>query len=156
MRDPRIFHLIQRAHSALFRSADRALKEQAGLSSAQQAILFLLNLRDGAPITAIADQLKMGKSSLTGLIDRMSESGLVERRPSLRDGRSLEVFILPEGKRAVEATLAGTRKINAELLAPFSAEEREVIARFLTHVSDNAETIVSSHINATISTGTFS
>lgn len=154
MREPRVFHLIQQAHGALFRAADRALKEQAGLSSAQQAVLFVLNLRDGAPITAIADQLKMGKSSLTGLVDRMSQSGLVERRPSARDGRSLEVFILPAGQRAIAATLAGTKKINADLLAPFTAEEHAVIARFLTHVSENAETIVSSHTNTTISKGT--
>jgi DNA-binding MarR family transcriptional regulator len=156
MREPRVFHLLQLAHSALFRASDRALKEQAGLSSAQQAVLFVLSLRDGAPITAIADQLKMGKSSLTGLVDRMSDSRLVERRPSARDGRSLEVFILPEGQRLISATLAGTKKINADLLAPFSAEEREVIARFLTHVSDNAEAIVSSHTETTISTGTIS
>jgi DNA-binding MarR family transcriptional regulator len=154
MREPRVFHLIQLAHSALFRAADRALKALAGLSSAQQAVLFVLTLRGSAPITAIAEQLKMGKSSLTGLIDRMSENGLVERRPSPSDGRSLEVFILPDGKRAVEATLAGTRKINAELLAPFSEDERAVIERFLQHVSENAETIVSRHSRPTLRTGT--
>lgn len=154
MHEPRIFHLLQLAHSALFRASDKALKEHVGLSAAQQAVLFVLNLRDGAPITAIADHLKMGKSSLTGLVDRMSGSGLVERRPSVRDGRSLEVFILPEGQRVIAATLAGTKKINASLLEPFSAEERAIIARFLTHVSENAETIVANHTTTTFSTGT--
>lgn len=101
--------------------------------------------RDGAPISDIADQLKMGKSSLTGLIDRMTDKGLVHRRQSVEDARSFEVFIERSGRRAVEATLPTTKKINAALLEPFSSEERAVIERFLRHVSDNAETIVATN-----------
>ena len=86
----------------------------------------------------------MGKSSLTGLIDRMTDKGLVSRRQSAADGRSFEVFIEDEGRRTVEATLSGTRRINAALLEPFSIKERAVIERFLKHVADNADAIVAS------------
>ena len=142
MRQPRVFHLLQLAHSALFRAADRALQTNVGLTASQQAVLFVLMQRDGAPITAIADQLRMGKSSLTGLIDRMSAKGLVTRRQSPSDARSFEVFIEDAGRHLVHATLASTKKINASLLKPFSSDECAVIERFLKHVSENAEEIV--------------
>ncbi|MEL7486692.1 MAG: MarR family winged helix-turn-helix transcriptional regulator [Pseudomonadota bacterium] len=142
MRQPRVFHLLQRAHSALFRASDRALRDRAGLTATQQAILFSLASDDGVAITAIASDLRMGNSSLTGLIDRMSVQGLVERRRSDDDGRSHLVFIKPAGREVVSATLAETRRINAGLLKPFSDAERATIERFLTHVSENAEAIV--------------
>ncbi len=142
MRQPRVFHLIQLAYSALFRAADRALQANVGITASQQAVLFVLMQQDGAPITAIAEQLRMGKSSLTGLIDRMSAKGLVTRRQSPADARSYEVFIEDAGRQLVHATLASTKKINASLLKPFSNEECAVIERFLKHVSENAEEIV--------------
>lgn len=148
MKQPRIFHLIQQAHSALFRAADYALKKSMGLTASQHAVLFFLMKHDGAPISLIADALKMGKSSLTGLIDRMTDKGLVRRRQSAADARSYEVFIENEGRRIVEAALPGARRINAALLEPFSTEERAVIERFLRHVADNADTIVATHAEA--------
>lgn len=144
MNRPHIFHLIQQAHSALFRASDHALKEHIGLTASQQAVLFFLMRRDGAPISTIADELRMGKSSLTGLVDRMENRGLVQRRQSASDGRSVEVYIEDAGRRIAEATLPGVKYINAALLDPFSTEERAVIGRFLNHVANNAETIVAS------------
>ena len=150
MRQPRVFHLIQQAHSALFRAADHALQENVGLTTSQQAVLFVLMRRDGAPITTIADELRMGKSSLTGLIDRMSAKGLVTRRQSPTDARSYEVFIEDAGRELVHDTLASTKKINTSLLQPFSAKECAVIERFLRHVSDNAEEIVRSQSTSSV------
>ena len=145
MSQPRIFYLLQKAHSALFRASDRALKQQVGLTASQQAVLFILSKADGQPISAIAAQLKMGKSSLTGLIDRMELRGLVRRHQSVADGRSIEIFITGSGRELVEATLSGTRRINAALLEPFSTNERATIERFLKHVSDQADPIVQTH-----------
>ena len=143
----RVFHLLQQAHSALFRAADRALKHYAGLTASQQAVLFVLMMRDGAPITLIADQLQMGKSSLTGLVDRMEKKGLVKRSQSEADARSFQVFIEDKGRELAEQTLPVTKQINAGLLAPFSKEERDVIKRFLDHVADNSAEIVTKESN---------
>ena len=142
MKSPRVFHLIQQAHSALFRASDHALKEHVGLTASQQAVLFVLMRKDGAPISAIAEELRMGKSSLTGLVDRMTRTGLVRRQQSAEDGRSVEIFIEDAGRRAAEAALPEVKRINAALLEPFSTQERAVIERFLRHVSNNAEAIV--------------
>ncbi|GAB5482610.1 MAG: MarR family winged helix-turn-helix transcriptional regulator [Parasphingorhabdus sp.] len=142
MRDPKVFYLMQRAHSALFRAADRYLKSKVGLSSSQHAVLLALTKNDGMPISVIASQLNLGKSSLTGLIDRMSSKGLVRREQSEKDARSFSVHIEDEGRMLVEATIKGTKRINRELLSPFSIEERATIGRFLEHLAHNAGDIV--------------
>ncbi|SIN68416.1 DNA-binding transcriptional regulator, MarR family [Parasphingorhabdus marina DSM 22363] len=133
---------MQKAHSSLFRAADRFLGEEVGLSTSQHAVLLILMQHDGAPISAIAGELKMGKSSLTGLIDRMEKKGLVSRRQSADDARSFEIHIRDHGRHLVRSTLPGTKRINRSILEPFSAQEQEVIARFLNHVASNADEIV--------------
>ncbi|WP_108791345.1 MarR family transcriptional regulator [Erythrobacter sp. Alg231-14] len=142
-KSPRIFHLLQQAHSALFRAADRFWRKEEGLSASQQAVLFVLSKEDGLPITLIADQLKMGKSSLTGLVDRMSERALVRREVSAKDGRVQLVYIEPKGKAQVEQSLFRVKRYNERLLDSFSPDEQKVIERFLTHVAHNAEDIIS-------------
>lgn len=140
--EPRIFHLIQQAHGTLFRECDRVLRERYGIGTAQQAILFLLMRHDGAPITALADLLKMGKSSISGLVDRMETAGLVRREKCPTDARSLRVYLEDKGRFCVTDSLPVTQQLNAALLAPFDAAERATVERFLRHIADNSAAIL--------------
>jgi len=142
MGQPRVFHLLQKAHTALFRAADRALKTHIGLTTSQQAVLFSLVKNDGAPISQIADQLHMGYSSLTGLVDRMEAKRLLRRQASATDARSVHVFIEDQGRAIVHSALPFTKSVNAALLEPFTSEEQAIIERFLNHVAENAANLV--------------
>lgn len=138
----RLFHLVQTAHSALFRAADLQSRRLSDLTLTQAAVLFVLSQRDGQPISDIAATLAMGKSSLTGLIDRLCEKGLVRRTASDRDGRSTLIYLEPLGAQAVRTLAPHVAQQNAALLAPFSKAEQEVIERFLTHLSQTAPTVI--------------
>lgn len=139
----KVFHQLQRAHAALFRAADKALRDEFSLTSTQQAVLFLLLEKDGQPITSLAAQLNMGKSSLTGLIDRMSDKELVRRGGEKADGRVSLIYITPKGRDLAQSSLGRTKAANQYLLHPFNDEEQDIIRRFLNHISDEAETALS-------------
>lgn len=142
MADLRVFHLLQKAHSALFRAADKRGRQEMDLSTSQMAVLIIL-LNDGAlPATELAAQLSMANSGVTGLVDRLCARGLVSRRPAEADGRSILVCLEPEGQALALRARAETRAYNATLLAPFSPQEREVIQRFLIHLHQNADAII--------------
>jgi len=141
-REPRIFYLLQQAYSALFRASDRALREQHGIGTAQQAILFALNRSDGTPISELAAQLSMRKSSLSGLVDRMEAAQLVRREQSGQDARSLLVFLEAKGRDCARQSLPSTKRINALILEPFNDSERVVITRFLEHIAKNSDALV--------------
>ncbi|MEL7465359.1 MAG: MarR family transcriptional regulator [Pseudomonadota bacterium] len=145
---PKIFLLLQRAHAALFRAADRRSRAATGLSTSQQGVLFILDKRDGAPISEIAEVMLMSKSSISGLIDRMEAKGFVRRAPSAEDGRVLNVFLEPKGAALIERSLAAVDRYNARVLAPFDEAERKVIERFLLHVAANAEELVAEDVSA--------
>ena len=138
----RVFHLIQLAHSALFRAADRRIRDEAGISSSQHAVLAALAAKDGVPITGIAEALNMGKSSLSGLADRMAAKGLIRREVSAQDGRVLNLYLEPRGRELLERSRFLVKHYNQKLLEPFSQAEQQTIRNFLTHIADNAEQVI--------------
>lgn len=67
------------------------------LSIVQTRLLGLL--RDRQPtIKQLAGFLQLDKSSVTGLVDRAQERGLVRRVPSAVDGRSVQVSVTETGR----------------------------------------------------------
>lgn len=138
----RVFHQIQIAYSALFRAADRRTRTMIGLTTSQFAVLFVLSQSDGQPISEIAKRLSMGKSSLTGLVDRMAERGVVCRRPCPNDRRVTNIYLEPEGRAVLQQGKAETKRFNKALLDPFDESEQQVIHRFLSHLAGNADAII--------------
>ncbi len=138
----RVFHQLQVAHSALFRAADRRTRSALDLTTSQFAVLFVLSQQDAQPISEIAKRLSMGKSSLTGLVDRMVDRGLVHRMPSLRDGRVINIHLQDSGATLLARAKQETGHFNAALLEPFSVSEQQVIQRFLRHLVDHADEII--------------
>ncbi|MEO1369466.1 MAG: MarR family transcriptional regulator [Acidobacteriota bacterium] len=138
----RVFHLLHKAHSALFRAADHTLRQKEGITAAQHGVMLVLSARDGVPISTIAEELRMGKSSLTGLVDRMSKAGLVRRAPCAEDGRVTRIYLEAAGRELLGRTADQVKGYNEALLAPFTADERRTIDRFLRHVADEADAVV--------------
>ncbi|SDR38679.1 DNA-binding transcriptional regulator, MarR family [Rhizobiales bacterium GAS191] len=86
----------------------RCLRE-VGLSIPQFDVLSALS--EGAGITQrdLAQQLFVTKGNVSGLIDRLVEAGLVERRRDAQDRRSHALFLTKEGKRVATAGFAAQK-----------------------------------------------
>jgi MarR family transcriptional regulator, lower aerobic nicotinate degradation pathway regulator len=75
------------------------------VTMAQTRLLGIL--RDRRPtIKELAGFLQVDKSSMTGLVDRAEERGLVERVSSTVDRRSVQVTITPAGRALVDRVTA--------------------------------------------------
>lgn len=140
----RVYHLLNLAHISLFKVTNRILRRDEGVSAIQSAVLFILMSDDGRPVSQIARELKMEKSSLTNLIDRMEKINLVRREKSTADGRVSNVFISDAGKSIASRVAKSTYQANKLLLSPFSQSDQKVIEQFLKHISDNSEKIIKS------------
>lgn len=140
----RVYHLINLAHASLFKATNRVLRQDEGVSAIQSAVLFILLSDDGQPASHIARELKMEKSSLTTLIDRMEKLNLVRREKCSTDGRVSNVFISDAGKSIASRVAKSTYQANKLLLSPFSPSDQKVIEQFLRYISDNSEKIIQS------------
>ncbi|MET8507761.1 MarR family transcriptional regulator [Streptomyces sp. NPDC004787] len=78
--------------------------------------------------------LGLAKSSLTGLVDRTAQRGLVRREPDPEDRRAVRIVLTEEGARIAGAFYEETcRRVDA-LPSGLDAEERERLAELLGRV----------------------
>ena len=73
-----------------------------GLSRAQWRLIVNLRRREGLSQSELADLLEIEKPTLVGLIDRMEETGWVERRADPVDRRVKRIFLVPDAARLDE------------------------------------------------------
>jgi DNA-binding MarR family transcriptional regulator len=87
--------------------------------------------------------LGLAKSSLTGLVDRCAERGLVRREPDPQDARAVRIALTAEGGAvAAEFYVATCRRIE-ELAAGLGDSDRDTLAALLSQVvHDNKVPVV--------------
>jgi MarR family transcriptional regulator, lower aerobic nicotinate degradation pathway regulator len=103
------------------------------LSIVQARLLGIL--RDRQPtIKELAALLQLDKSSVTGLVDRAEERGLVRRSASAHDRRSVEVIITASGRKLVtQAASAFEAEIGA-LVADLSPAQQNLFSDLASRV----------------------
>jgi DNA-binding MarR family transcriptional regulator len=93
---------------------------------------MLAILRDRRPrMAALADYLGLEKSTLSGLIDRAQKRGLVERQVSADDGRAVEVFLSPAGRKLAEQVSAQTTGALSPATEQLTPDEQRTLRSLL-------------------------
>ena len=75
---------------------------QYGMTRAQWAVLFRLDRSEGLKQSELADLLDLQPITLTRLLDRLAESGLIERRADPNDRRANRLFLTPAARPLLE------------------------------------------------------
>jgi DNA-binding MarR family transcriptional regulator len=107
------------------RAATETAAGHAG--SGPAALAALSTYLEGEPIDQLGRSLGLSHSAAVRLVDRLEESGLVERRPGV-DGRSVSVAMTPAGRRAGRKILDARHRAIAEVLESLSASEQRTLA----------------------------
>ena len=109
---------------------DRTLKP-LGITRSQWWVLSFLSRRDGMAQTALASDLDLTKVAVGGLLDRLEDSGFVERRNDLSDGRTRRVFLTRQGSRLVATIRKAVEPVERDLLVGISDDDFECTAAAL-------------------------
>ena len=75
---------------------------QYGMTRAQWAVLFRLDRSEGLKQSELAELLDLQPISLTRLLDRLAENGLIERRDDPNDRRANRLFLTPAARPLLE------------------------------------------------------
>ena len=87
---------------------NRQLQADSGLSLADYDVLVALSDDDaGMRVSDLAAQIGWERSRLSHQLRRMEERGLTERRPSVEDGRTSNVVLTANGRRAITEAAPG-------------------------------------------------
>jgi DNA-binding MarR family transcriptional regulator len=79
--------------------AYQPLLAKLGLTYPQYLVLMVLWEHDGRSVKEVGERLYLDSGTLTPLIKRLEEAGLVRRARAAHDERVVEVFLTPDGKR---------------------------------------------------------
>jgi DNA-binding MarR family transcriptional regulator len=79
----------------------------------------------------------VGKVSAGGLVDRLEQSGWVERRTNEKDGRSNRVFLTRKGHEVDREMIAAGAKLEKEAMAVLTVDERLQLESLLRAVRSN-------------------
>ena len=117
---------------------DDILLREAGVS--MDRALFPLLVRIGragsVSVVELADQVGRDHSTISRQTARLESLGLISRRQGVRDQRMREAAITAAGQRAVRAIAAARRRLLGKLLADWSPEDREAVARLNRKLAD--------------------
>jgi len=96
------------------------------LSPPQVMALRQLDPDEPKPMSELALALRCDNSNVTGIVDRLEDRGLVERRPAAHDRRVKMLSITPRGAQ-VRAGLAARLDEPPEPLAGLSLEDQRAL-----------------------------
>jgi len=85
------------------RLADREIESSIGLSSAQLFVLTTLADTPALSLAEIAKRALTDQSSVSTVVARLVERGLVVRKPSAKDRRRAELRLTPAGNRMLQS-----------------------------------------------------
>jgi MarR family transcriptional regulator, lower aerobic nicotinate degradation pathway regulator len=114
-------------------SALGRIAAEHGMSLVQARMLGIL--RDRRPtVKELAALLQLDKSSVTGLVDRAEERGLVRRAPSPADGRSVQIVMTPAGRRQVNGAAGDFEEEISSLVSGLTTSQRSRLSELATNV----------------------
>jgi MarR family transcriptional regulator for hemolysin len=110
---------------------------QFGISRAQWGVLVRLERTEGLKQSELAEILDLQPISLTRLLDRLAENGLIERRADPNDRRANRLYLMPAARPLLEQlSKLGADVMNA-VLDGLDGNANERLLRDLTVIKDN-------------------
>lgn len=105
----------------------------------RQQIWVLKALQDGPRnMSSLAECAQTSHTSLTGIVDRLEERGLVERVRSAEDRRVVQVALTEVGKVETEAARKRMLSRLDQVLAPLDEADRAELFRLMKKIADHS------------------
>jgi MarR family transcriptional regulator for hemolysin len=115
---------------------------QFGISRAQWVVLMRLDRSEGLKQSEFAEILDLTPISLTRLLDRLAENGLIERRADPNDRRANRLYLTPAARPLLEQLTKLGVDIMETVLDGLDSKADERLLRDLTLMKDNLRSAI--------------
>ena len=129
------FEIGETAH-ALRKAFDRRATG-LGVTRAQWKVLFKLNRTPGLRQVALADMLEVEPITLSRIVDRLEQNGLVERVRDPADRRAWRLQLTEAAQPLIAKLTTVGAGLVGEAFAGVSEQDIQTVRRVLQHVRDN-------------------
>ena len=131
------FHYLIMAEHSIFQKELLNRLKDTGLTIGQPKVLDYLKDHDGAGQKEIARGCHIEPGTLTTILNRMEDAGLVERRMLNGNRRSLYVFLTEKGKGQLKLVTEAFSAMEEKAFQDISETERATFMRLMHRIYEN-------------------
>lgn len=108
-----------------------------GVTRPQWRMLVTLSRNEGANQGRLAELLDVEAISLCRMVDRLEESGLVERRSDPSDRRAWRIYLTDQAKPVLAEVRAVADELSEDALAGLTGPDRDALQNMLERIRTN-------------------
>ena len=114
------------------------------LTTSQWAVIKRLHIEEGSEseltmrtAVEIAEKLDLDKPTVSGIVNRLYEKGLLRKEPHPNDKRATVLFLTPKVKELIPKLEVISNHVIDKSSINFSAEEKAIFLRLLSKMESN-------------------
>lgn len=123
--------------SQVFRSVSDAFTDQVDIPRGQATVLCVIAREDGLTQSEIAERLAVQGATVTNMLQRLEEAGLVIRRRDPEDNRLVRVYLTEAGLEKELSLNAQLGSMQELIFKGIGETERAVLRRQLRQIIEN-------------------
>ncbi len=120
---------------------------QFGVSRAQWAVLMRIDRNEGLKQSELAEMLDLQPITLTRLLDRLADNGLIERRADPNDRRANRLYLKPAAKPLLNRLADLGADMMETVLDGISVSSIERMLKELSAVKGNLRSAIAANTN---------
>jgi DNA-binding MarR family transcriptional regulator len=105
-----------------------------GITPVQYGALTVLAMNPELDQASLAAELGIDRTTVAGVLTRLTARGLVSRRPSVQDRRMKLATLTAEGEQVTARMKASMQRAQTRLLEPLAPAERAAFMDYLTQL----------------------
>ena len=127
---------LRRAQFVVFGQFQKTLAKRF-VTPGQYGILTLIGRNPGLTQSALARAVRVERSTMVAVIDKLEKAKFVERRPSPTDRRSYALVLTDRGQKLLGELEPLVQKHDAHISTILNSDEKGKLLELLTRLCDN-------------------
>jgi MarR family transcriptional regulator, organic hydroperoxide resistance regulator len=123
--------------SQVFRSVSDTFTDQVDIPRGQATVMCAVARQDGLTQTEIADQLSVQGASVTNMLQRLEEAGLIIRRRDQEDNRLVRVYLTEAGRQKEQSINEQFGSMQELIFKGISEQDRVLLRQWLQQIIMN-------------------
>jgi MarR family 2-MHQ and catechol resistance regulon transcriptional repressor len=140
LRGVHLWLLLWKASKAVEAHAQRSV-EATGLCLSDFGILEALLHKGPLPVSALGKKVLLSSGSITTAVDRLEQSGFVERQPHVTDRRTRIVNLTEKGRRLIRKLFTTHERDMERVFSKLDHKDRNALAVLLRKLGREAGTM---------------
>lgn len=120
----KLFIVLSRAYKAINEQVNKLIQTK-GLNPTEFAVLELLYHKGDQPLQQIGGKILLASGSITYVVDKLEEKGLLKRAACPKDRRVTYAQITDEGKKFIDDIFPDHEQRIHELMSSLTTDEKE-------------------------------